>query len=289
MRVKWRTGIALSGVGFLLGGAAFAACPGADAVDQRVAAYLAKQPMASYGEELSIADGYCAQALFVERLEAAMGPRIGFKVGFTGKASQERFKVTEPARGTLFKPMLLDDGAEIDAAFGVGPRFEADLMVRIKDEGINQATTPIEAAAHISEVVPFIELPDVAIAKGEPMTAAVIIAVNVLPRHGVLGKAIAVEASPQFVDAFAAMSVVMTDDTGKEYTRATGAALLGNPLNALLWLVQNLKAAGDGLKAGELVSLGSLGDIYPPEAGRTITLRYDGLPAGTGTVSVRFR
>ena len=38
---------------------------------------------------------------------AALGPRIGYKVAFTGKASQESSGINEPARGVLIGDMLI--------------------------------------------------------------------------------------------------------------------------------------------------------------------------------------
>ena len=266
-----------------------AACPSAGEVDARVAAYLAAQPVASYGAGLSIADAYCGQDLYVARLEAALGPRIGYKVGFTGKASQERFGVTEPARGVLFAPMILESGAELPADYGVRPLYEADLIVTIADASIMDATTPLEAAAALGAVVPFIELPDIVVPEGETLDAANIIALNVMPRYGVVGPGIPVDADEAFVAAFADMEAIVVDETGAEIERSRGSALLGNPLNAMLWLVGNLKASGLALKPGDMISLGSLGKLYPTAPGKTITMRYQGLPGGTSEVSVRFR
>jgi 2-keto-4-pentenoate hydratase len=266
-----------------------AACPTRAEADARAAAWLAKQPVASYGEGLSVADAYCAQDLYVARLEAALGPRIGYKVGFTGKASQERFGVPEPARGVLFAPMILETGAELPASFGVRGLYEADLIVTIADGAVMDAATPLEAAAALESVVPFIELPDIVVPQGQVLDGPNIIALNVMPRYGVVGPGIPVEANAAFVAAFADFDAILTDETGAAIARSKGSALLGNPLNALLWLVRNLRASGLALQAGDMISLGSLGKIYPPEAGKTITLRYEGLPGGPSAVRVRFR
>jgi 2-keto-4-pentenoate hydratase len=273
----------------LVAGSAGAACPSDGEVAERAVAYLDKRPVKSYGAGLSVDDGYCAQTKFVRILAERFGPPVGYKVGFASKALQERFRVTEPARGVLFAPMLLPSGSELPANFGVRPLVEPDLAVSIKDEGVNSARTPLEAAAHVDKVLPFIELPDLVVSPDEPLTAAVIIAVNVLPRHGVLGPGIAVQATPEFVESLGRMEAVLTDDTGKEYGRVQGAALLGNPLNALLWLVGHMSKSGLKLRGGDVVSLGALGGLYPPESGRTYTLRYEGLPGGTIQTSVRIR
>ena len=52
--------------------------------------------------------------------------------------------------------------------------------------------------------------------------------------------------------------------------------------------MEELHAAGIQLKPGDLISLGSIKAI-PAPAGKSITVRYQGLPGGPMTVSVRLR
>jgi 2-oxo-hept-3-ene-1,7-dioate hydratase len=243
----------------------------------------------SYGEGLSVDDGYCGQKKFAEMLAARVGSPVGYKVGFASKAMQERFGVKEPARGVLFRPMLLADGAELPVDFGVRPMVEADLAVSVKDDGINDARTPLAAAQHLDQVIAFIELPDIVVPRDQPLTAGVIIALNVLPRYGVTGTGVAVQATPEFIEALGRMEAVFSDDTGKVLSRATGSSLLGNPINVVLWLVDHMRASGLRLKAGDILSLGALGALVPPEAGRTYTLRYEGLPGSPIQTSIRIR
>jgi 2-keto-4-pentenoate hydratase len=55
----------------------------------------------------------------------------------------------------------------------------------------------------------------------------------------------------------------------------------------VIWLAAELRKEGITLKAGDLLSLGAFG-AGPAEAGRTVTVTYEGLP-GNPTVSVKFR
>ena len=111
---------------------------------------MEKLPVQSYGSDLTLEDGYCAQDKYLKLLKVRYGPAIGYKVGFTGKASQERFGVSKPVYGKLFGPMLLKSGSTLDLNFGVRPLFEPDLVVTVKDEGINDAQTMLEVAQHLS-------------------------------------------------------------------------------------------------------------------------------------------
>jgi len=86
----------------------------------------------------------------------------------------------------------------------------------------------------------------------------------------------------------AAMTVTLSDDT-RELARAPGSALLGHPLNALAWLVADLRAQGRRLRAGEHVSLGGFSPALPVQAGRSYTATYSGLGAQPISVTVRIR
>ena len=65
-------------------------------------------------------------------------------------------------------------------------------------------------------------------------------------------------------------------------------ACLGNPLNAAIWLAQDLARAGLPLKRGDLLSLGSFTKLTPPKPGLVVTARYEGLP-GNPQVVVKFK
>ena len=222
----------------------------------------------------------------VAELSASQGRVVGYKAGLTNPAVQKRFNTTEPVRGALLEKMLLDDGAEVPVKFGAIPFFEADLAVVVKDEGINQAKTPAEVLKHLASIRPFIELPDLVTAKEQPLSAAIITSFNVGARLGVLGKPIA--PTPEMADALGKMTVVMRDQDGKELARVPGAAILGHPLNAVVWLADDLAKSGGKLRAGDILSLGSFTPPNFQKAGMTITVTYEGLP-GNPTVSVRFK
>ena len=92
--------------------------------------------------------------------------------------------------------------------------------------------------------------------------------------------------SGAFVAAMAAMSVTLSDDSGKVLGEAKGEVILGNPLNAAVWLAKDLAESGKRIKAGDLLSLGSF-KMETPIPGRTYTARYVGLPGGEIQASAR--
>ena len=75
---------------------------------------------------------------------------------------------------------------------------------------------------------------------------------------------------------------------GSEIDRGTGSDVLGHPLNAVVWLAQDLARNGLSLKVGDVVSLGSFSRLLPPKAGQSVEVAYWGLP-GTPVVKVGFK
>lgn len=267
---------------------ALAACPDAAGIRAAAEDWLALRPMTALPADVAPADAYCGQAAFVARLEESLGPPVGFKVGFTSAPAQQRFGLDGPAAGVLFAPMLLADGFRLPLSLARQAMYEADLVVTVADASVNDAATPLEAARALGRVMPFIEVPDMALGEGQRPNAATFVAYSVLPRFGVIGTGQPVEPTPAFLDALGRLSVTVVDAGGRTVSEGSAAALLGHPLNPLLWLVRHLKSQGGGLKPGDVVSLGSIGAPMPAKAGDSITVRYAGLPGGPMTVSVAF-
>jgi len=252
--------------------------------------YLARRP----AEPLPLGLGY-DEALELQRrylrfIMPELGKRVGYKAGLVTAASQQRYRTTQPVRGVLLSGMLLTNGASFTAAHATRPILEADMIVRVKDAGINQAKTIEDVARHLSEVIVFIEIADAPFATNAPLDAGALTASNVGARAGVLGQARRFEATPEFIAAFGKMQLVLRDAaSGRELSRVGAEGILGHPLNAVVWLVQDLNRRGEKLKPGEVLSLGSPSPQVAPKPGEAYTLAYEGLPGGPIQASVNIR
>lgn len=266
---------------------AYAACPSDIDAAAMAARYANLQAVPNPPADMTMADALCGRDKYTKFLYQNAGKVVGYKAALTNPAMQKRFNHPQPIRGTLFEAML-EDGAEIPARFGARPLFEADLVVAVKDTGINQAKTPLEALRHLSHIYPFIELPDLMVEEPAKITGAGLAYINMGARLGVLSKPVVVKASPELVKALADMTVRFVDQDGKALETSKGSAILEQPLNAALWLVEDLNKSGIRLKTGDLLSLGSFSQPRPPQPGMGAKVIYEGLP-GNPTVSVRFK
>ena len=264
-----------------------AACP-SDLDAAMMAARYANREAVPNPPPMSMADAACGRDRYTRFLAQTQGKVVGYKAGLTNPAIQKRFNHPSPVRGTLFEAMLLRDGAEVPASFGARPLFEADLVVEVKDAGINKARNAKEALRHVARIYPFIELPDLMVQDPAKIDGSSIMYSNVGARLGVLGRPISASEAPEFMEALASMTVRLLDQDGKELDAAKGSAILGHPMNAAVWLIKDLNDNGLRLKKGDLLSLGSFSRLFPPKPGMTVKAVYEGLP-GDPAVSVRFR
>ena len=176
--------------------------------------------------------------------------------------------------------------------------------MRVGSASINQATTREEALAALESVIPFIELPDLMFAPGVELAATDLIAVNVGARLGVMGEEIFLESSDGSssldnrdwmevlgnieVDMVAGSADEIAQGGGEAIASGNSQALLGHPLDAVLWLVEDVKRSGQCLRPGDLLSLGSITAPMPVTSGQTIEARYHGLAENAITVQVTF-
>lgn len=227
-----------------------------------------------------------ARRQIIETLSQTEGGVVGYKAALTSRAVQRRLGVNEPVYGALFAATIVNDGAVIQGRYGAVPMFEADLVLRVKDPALINATTRAEALAGVDAVIPFLELPDLFYAPGQKLTGAAVAAVNAGTRLGVMGRPVPLRAGVDWITRLAEFKVHLTGDGVS--ARGQGSDLLGHPLDALLWLTAALKADGITLKKGDLLSLGSLTPMMPYKGQSSLTVAYAGLALKPPTVSVRF-
>jgi 2-keto-4-pentenoate hydratase len=186
--------------------------------------------------------------------------------------------------------MILKSGTTIEANFGARPLYEGDLILRVGSDAINAAKTPMEALGGIDAAIPFIELPDLVYAKDVKINGAMLAAVNVAARYGIVGEPIPVQPTQEWMERLKKFICQIYDEKGTLLIEGPGSNLLEHPMNVVLWIRDSLQADGIALKKGDLLSLGTITKLTPTAPNTTVFARYVGLdPKGHVVISVNFK
>jgi 2-keto-4-pentenoate hydratase len=252
--------------------------------------FLKKIPIKTFDAKMTLGEAAKAQEQFIGVISKEFGGPIGYKAGLTNPNVQKAFGVSQPVRGTLLQKMILKSGSVVPGDFGAVPVAEGDLIVRVGSDGINQAKSPGEILQFLDAVIPFLELPDMVFEKGVKLTGAAIVAINVGARYGILGDPIPLVPTQEWQERLKNFTLQALDEKGGVVAEGKGTALLGDPLNAALWLKDSLIKEGKVLKKGDLLSLGSITRPIPVKPGMALRVKYIGLdPKGPVEISVSFR
>ncbi|MEM7694796.1 MAG: fumarylacetoacetate hydrolase [Pseudomonadota bacterium] len=231
----------------------------------------------------TMADGACHQDTLVARLSEALGPVAGYKAAATSAGAQKQLGLDGPVLGVLLDGMLRESGATIAIDEGARMIFELDLLARVADpEALLAATNRVEALAAIDAFIPFIELGDLMVPKGAAITGPLLQAMNAGARLGVVGAPLPTAGTT--VEGTSAASGTLSLD-GRVVAEAPAAALLGHPLDAVLWIADAVKTRGMTLEAGQVLSLGSMGRFQMAAPGEIVG-EYKGFGQTPATVTL---
>ena len=256
-------------------------------------AYVAKRPLPNLPAGLTAPDAACTRARFQKKLAALHGPLAGYKVALTHPKMQQSFGTHQPVWGGIYQLMLLPNQSTVEAAYGTRPVYEATVAVRVKDAGINQATTPDEVLAHIDQIAPVIDLADLLVQTPSQLTGNAIVALNAGTRLMVLGDALRVPADARqqkkLVRELDGMSVRVIANRGRQLAQGKASDVPGHPLRAVVWLAGALRTQGQtALQPGQWVTLGALSPMLRPQKGQSVSVVFPGL-TGARPVSVTFK
>lgn len=208
-----------------------------------------------------------------EQLSAAgWGPRIGWKIGCTTPVMQRFLGIPEPCEGGIFQANVQASPGRFPAAAHHRIGVKCEIAVRLGrdlppgEHGREALSDAVEA------VLPAIEVVDDRYADFAALGAPTLLADDFFQAGCVLGAPVSDWRGLDLAELSGRMWV-----DGAEAGRGRGRDVLGHPLNALAWLARTLARRGQGLKAGEIVLLGSLVQTQWPPAGAGIAIEIEAL------------
>ena len=198
-------------------------------------------------ETLTESEGYDVQAASIRRRIARGEKRVGVKMGFTSRAKMIQMGIDDMIWGRLTDQMVIEDGGTISMADYVHPRVEPEIAFLL-DRPLAGTVTGAEALAAVEAVAPAMEIIDSRY-RNFKFSLADVVADNCSSSGFVVGPW-------QDADADLTNLGMILEFNGRPRQIGSSAAILGNPVRALVAAARLSAAAGEPLEAGWIVMAG---------------------------------
>lgn len=221
---------------------------------------------------------YAVQEAGTKRRIAGGARLVGRKIGLTSIAVQKQLGVDQPDYGMLFAHMEVPDGACVPAGRLLQPRVEAEIAFVLGRDLDREAITSADVLRAVDCAVCAIEIVDSRIENWD-IRIEDTVADNASSGLYVLG-----DRPMRISEVDLGLCGMIAWKNGEIASLGVGAACLGNPLRAVLWLAGTMVGVGRPLKAGDVVLSGALGPMVSVVHGDMFSIRIQGL----GGASVSF-
>lgn len=238
---------------------------------EAVGSLKACDPVKPLLEPGGIDAAYAVQHLLTEQALAAGRHLSGRKIGLTSTAVQQQLGVDQPDYGMLFDDMAYGDGEQIPLGRLIQPKVEAEIAFVFERDLDAERPTLAQVLNAIGYALPAIEVVDSRV-RDWKISILDTIADNASSGVYVLG------GSPRRIDSLDLRLCGMSLELrGEPVSLGCGAACLGNPLNAVVWLARTAARTGRPLRAGDTVLSGALGPMVQARPGDIFEARISGL------------
>ena len=225
-------------------------------------------------------EAYACQDLLVERLLAHYGGSvIGYKIACTNRMAQELLHVDAPFHGKMLSATTQASPGRIARGDFFMCVMEAEFAFRMgRDLASPGRPFAIEEVSDAVEgLLPGLEIVDSRFNSWTTVGAPSLIADNAC--HGAWIKGKLLEDWRRLDLASQEVRLLVN---GAVREKGSGSAVLGHPLNALVWLANALAARGQRLQAGDYVTTGVTTNIYLAERGDVVRAEFG--PVGSAEV-----
>ena len=198
------------------------------------------------------AEGYSVQRAIVG---LSGQPVAGWKIAATSGAGQKHIGVDGPLAGPLLANRVLESGATVPLDGNLMRVAEAEFVFTFR-AALPKRQSPYtqeEILAAVGALHPAIEVPDSRYNDFARVGAPQLIADTACSSWFVLGPAVDAEWRQRDLVTHAVTAFC----NNKPAATGSGANVLGDPRIALTWLVNELRAFGDDVEAGQFVTTGT--------------------------------
>ncbi|WP_386691363.1 MULTISPECIES: 2-keto-4-pentenoate hydratase [unclassified Lonepinella] len=228
-------------------------------------------PLREQYPNMTLADAYAIQAANTQHAIQA-GRRItGRKIGLTSVAVQKQLGVDQPDFGTLFDDLAFGDSQPIPFSLLHQPKVEAEIAFVLGRDLPHERPGFADVLGAIDYAVAAIEV------VGSRIENWNIGLVDTVADNASFG-AYVLGGTPYSMRGLdlrlAGMAMFRA---GEPVSTGAGAACLGHPLNAVVWLARTMAELGTPLRAGDVVLSGALGPMAAVKPGERFEAHIEGL------------
>lgn len=231
---------------------------------------------------VDIDDAYRVQSLAHRLLTAAdFGEIGGWKIGCTTRVMQEFLGVDTPVAGAMFLGSMGQGHREFLVSSPCVLGVECEIAVRMSRD-LDRSEQPYDVhdvAGSIASSMAAIEVVEDRFVDYASLGLATLAADDFFHFGSVVGEEHDAINPYELKDVTATLSI-----NGEFVESGRGSDILGDPLNALVWLANHLVGRGLALRAGDVVSLGSVVKTQWVQPGDAVAVDNDAL----GHVSASF-
>jgi len=228
-------------------------------------------PLRETYREIDAEAAYTIQRINTEFRIKSGRRTAGCKIGLTARAVQAQLGVDQPDFGMLFDDMGYGDGEPVPLSVLQQPKIEAEVAFVFGRDLDMACPSQVDVMNAIDYALPALEIVGSRIA-GWNIRFVDTVADNASSAAYVLG------SSPRKLSEFdLRLCGMVMNRRGEPVSVGAGAACLGNPMNAVVWLARTMAALGQPLRAGDLVLSGALGPMVAVAPGDVFEARINGL------------
>lgn len=196
----------------------------------------------------------------------------GFKVGLTSIAVQKQLGVDQPDFGVLWKSKEIKNHGSVLMNDLMQPKAEAEIAFVLSNDILQVPKDHADFLNnYVAYIAPSIELVGSRISNWD-IRIADTIADNASASHFVLGDAQNDVLNFDFVGC--AMQLKKNNTIVSE---GHGAACMGNPIDAALWLIQTLLKSNTKVEKDSIILSGALGPMVACESGDIFEAQISGM------------
>lgn len=225
-------------------------------------------PFTSSTETITVDDAYAIQLYQIQQRLDEGAVAKGLKIGLTSKAMQEMLNVHTPDYGFVLDTMVYEENRPVSPTRFIQPKVEFEIAFVLKKDLKGPNVTAEDVINATDYVVPAMEIIDSRIADWEIQFE------DTVADNGSSAGAILGSQRTKLNDIDLGNVVMNAYKNGELIDTAKGSAVLDNPINAVVWLANEVAKYNVTLEAGMFILSGALSKAVSFAGGDSFTADF---------------